>query len=693
MSETVTLTRAELTTLQGRVNALARENAHLKLINSMLTRLSSVSGLENVIEHILSILMETIGGSNLIVYCAIEGCWRSRDIYGTVRELAALDDPLVARAVQDGCSLRSIPEVNRATGFETWIFPLVLQQRTIGVVVMEGMQLADDNIHSELQPFFTYAALMLGNEITNYSELEAVHRSLLETHLELEREIVVRSEAEGHYQMLFEQSPDGIVLFDPITIMPMQFNSSAHTQLGYTREEFAGLHIWDYSVSEDEAEVNRHAHRIDKQGWDDFETKHRTKSGEIRDVSVKVRKMTIHGREMVHTVFRDITVSKKMEEELLKSQKLESIGVLAGGIAHDFNNLLMAILGNISLAGMSLASDSPAANLLGESEKACLQARNLTQQLLTFAKGGAPLKKLTSLAELVTESATFALRGSGASCYFRIADDLWSAEIDRGQISQVIHNLVINAAQAMPTGGIIRVSCDNVTFPGDRPGLQTCLRISIKDQGIGIPADLLPRIFDPYFTTKQKGNGLGLASAYSIVKRHNGCIEVESTMGVGSTFTVYLPAASERAIPEIAAAEQLSSRVCRILVMDDEEMVLEVVTMMLTHLGHVVETVHDGDQAIRVYRQALDAGSRFDIVILDLTVSGGMGGRETVRHLHELDPTVKAVVSSGYASDSTIADFRAYGFSGVLSKPYHLHDVRKLVAELFPLDAPSGNLV
>lgn len=374
-------------------------------------------------------------------------------------------------------------------------------------------------------------------------------------------------------------------------------------------------------------------------------------------------------------VFRDVTEQQRLEGEALKAQKLESIGVLAGGIAHDFNNILTAILGNISLAKLYVG-ESQAATVLTHAEVACDHARDLTLQLLTFARGGAPIKQTASIAELVRETASFALRGASVNVRFEFAENLWATLIDRGQISQVIQNLVINASQAMPAGGQIVIRGDNVATapPSLAPGQY--VRLTVSDHGVGILPEHLPRIFDPYFTTKQKGSGLGLATAYSIVQRHDGLITVESTPGKGTRFTVYLPAAVE-ANPRAAAAAVAGSG--RVLLMDDEAAVREVGAKLLDALGYEASLAADGEECVRIYIEALRAGRRFDAVLLDLTVPGGMGGRECLERLRALDADVQAIVSSGYSNDPVMADHRRYGFIAVVAKPY---DVAELSAAL-----------
>jgi PAS domain S-box-containing protein len=385
----------------------------------------------------------------------------------------------------------------------------------------------------------------------------------------------------------------------------------------------------------------------------------------------------------VVAIIRDITEKRKMEEELLKAQKLESIGVLAGGIAHDFNNILTAILGNISLARMYGDPDK-ISEKLAEAERASIRAKDLTQQLLTFSRGGAPIKEAASIVELLKDSATFALSGSNVGCEFSIPDDLWPVEIDEGQMNQVINNLIINAKHAMPEGGIVRVRAENVTV-GAKHALPLkdgeCVKVSIDDHGIGIPKEHLQRIFDPYFTTKQEGSGLGLATAYSIVKNHDGHITAESQVGVGTTFHIYLPASPEKVVMkgEKEAKEKPIMGAGRVLVMDDEELVRDLVSDMLTNIGYKATAATDGTEAIELYRKSRESGYPFDAVILDLTIPGDMGGEEAVQRLREIDPEVKAIVSSGYSNDPIMADFRKYGFSDVIAKPYRTRELSQVL--------------
>ncbi len=382
-------------------------------------------------------------------------------------------------------------------------------------------------------------------------------------------------------------------------------------------------------------------------------------------------------------VFSDITERLKVEGELLKGKKLESVGILAGGIAHDFNNILTAIMGNISLAKNYIDEENKAYKRLEEADRATVRAKDLTHKLLTFSKGGAPVKETASMEELIRESAGFILSGTSVKTKFLFAHDLFAADVDTGQISQVIQNLCLNASQAMPDGGLILISAENEMIADDTalplaPGKY--LKVSFSDNGIGISQKNVSRIFDPYFTTKQKGSGLGLATVYSIINNHDGFIAVESELEVGTTFTFYLPASKK--LHESPADMQFQHEeefkgAGRILIMDDEEIVREVAGEMLGHIGFEVDFARHGEEALEKYIEAKHNGKPFDIVIMDLTVPGGMGGADAIKKLLEIDPAAKAIVSSGYSNNPVMASYRDFGFSGMVSKPFHLDEMAK----------------
>lgn len=375
-------------------------------------------------------------------------------------------------------------------------------------------------------------------------------------------------------------------------------------------------------------------------------------------------------------VFRDITELKKLEEELLKVQKLESIGVLAGGVAHDFNNLLTSIMGNISLSSLPDISDEKVKRSLLQALKACHKAKDLSTQLLTFSKGGAiENRNVVSLEKVIRETANFTMSGSDIDFDFIVDDKLWTVEVDEGQISQVISNMLINAAQAMTNQGKITIRIENVEARKEK-GVPLdegkYVKTTITDEGIGIPKEYLSRIFDPYFTTKQSGSGLGLSTSYSIIKNHGGYITVESELHVGTKFVIYLPAKGYSVSAEASVENRIKKGRGRVLIMDDKMEVREAAGEMLRHMGYEVEFAKDGSEALKLYKRAKMESMPFDTVIMDLTVPGGMGGKEAIEKLLVFDPGVKAIVSSGYSSDPILEKYQKYGFKGVLPKPYEM---------------------
>ncbi|HNV48249.1 MAG TPA: ATP-binding protein [Spirochaetota bacterium] len=380
-------------------------------------------------------------------------------------------------------------------------------------------------------------------------------------------------------------------------------------------------------------------------------------------------------------VMKDITEMRRMEAELSRSSRIESLGVFAGGIAHDFNNLLTVILGNIALVRQSIQRDPEALRMLAQAETASIRAADLTRQLLTFSKGGDPVKRITSLPALVRETMQFALSGSSVRCAYDFAEDLLNAEIDANQIGQVIHNIAINALQAMPRGGAITVGAHNC---GDDGGgaIGPHVRLTFADTGCGIPAGIIERIFDPFFTTREMGTGLGLSIAYSIVTKHGGRICVSSRPGDGTMFEVYLPATDARVVARCEDAIPAPGRPLKILVVDDEPQVRDIASRILSALGHRAACVGSIDDAVTAFSAAHARGERFDCVITDLTIPGGAGGTEVFRLLREIDRNVTILISSGYSNDPILAEHARHGFAGIIPKPYRIEDVRNALLRI-----------
>jgi PAS domain S-box-containing protein len=384
-------------------------------------------------------------------------------------------------------------------------------------------------------------------------------------------------------------------------------------------------------------------------------------------------------------VFRNITEKRRLEEERLKLEKLQSLAVLAGGIAHDFNNILTGILGNVSLARRVVPPGNVAAQRLSDALVAVERAKNLTQQLLTFSKGGAPVKRVVRIDKVIRETSEFVLHGSSCTWELKCSPELFCVEVDEGQMHQVFHNLLLNACQAMPRGGIIHFDAKNVFLDGASSiplSAGTYVQVSIVDAGEGIAQEHLAKIFDPYFTTKPKGNGLGLASVFSVIRNHAGHIAVHSTPGIGSTFTIYLAASLKLPESESLPLSPSCAGNGRILIMDDLESIRDVLGAMLTELGYEVVCSRDGEEMLEVFRKARGTGFGFDAIILDLTIPGGMGGKDALARLLSIDSEVRAIVSSGYSNDPILCDYRKYGFVDVIRKPFTVADVSRVVANV-----------
>jgi signal transduction histidine kinase/ActR/RegA family two-component response regulator len=429
--------------------------------------------------------------------------------------------------------------------------------------------------------------------------------------------------------------------------------------------------------------------QILKRGYSDvYEKEYIKKDGTI--FPVEIRSFLLNDEkgkpQSIWSIIRDISERKKTEKELRKVERLESLGVLAGGIAHDFNNLLTGILGNISLA--QIKEGEGVGDLLEDAKQASIQAKNLTQHLLTFAKGGEPVKGAVSIENVIKIASGFTLHGSNVKCVYEFSSDLWKVEVDKGQMSQVIDNLVINAKQAMPSGGKIKIKTENIILKKDisipLPGGKY-VKITFSDEGMGIPKSYLSRIFDPYFTTKQKGSGLGLATVFSVIQKHDGYVTVESEPGKGTTFYIYLPVKEIKKMKGEAKRKekQYLHEEGRILVMDDEVTIRNTLGGILKKLGYVVTLTTKGEEALEEYKRAKLSNKPYDIVILDLTIAGGMGGKKTMEELLKIDPDVKAVVSSGYSTDPIMAHFDEYGFKAVAVKPYDVDGLIEAIRKAF----------
>lgn len=469
---------------------------------------------------------------------------------------------------------------------------------------------------------------------------------------------------------ILENTTDGFFAVDSEWRVT-HFNAEAERLLNRTRSEVLGHKLWEKVLEQVGSVFEPYYQKVmAEQTAQEFEA-----SDVSGKVWYEVRAYPSNGG--VSVFFRDISERRRIESDRLTTSKLESLGTLAGGIAHDLNNILTVISGNIGLAQIEAPADS--GNLLGflsKAGQAAQHAAHLSSQLLTFSKGGTPLKKVVSIGELLEHSAEFSLYGSNLRADFDIAVDLWKAEVDAGQIEQVVNALMLNAREAMPNGGTVRVRARNVVFD-NKPGTVLpeghYIKISITDRGSGIPEELHPKIFDPYFTTKATGTGLGLAISYSIVKKHGGLLCLEHTSPEGTAFAFFLRASDRKVTaPEVRAAERggFHFNHQRILVMDDEAAIRELTSQLLGTLGYQVTTVPDGMEAVRLYERALRRGEQFQAVILDATIRGGMGGVATIERLRNLDPKVNAIICSGYSDEAALSEFLAYGFRGALPKPF-----------------------
>ncbi|MDR2018428.1 MAG: PAS domain S-box protein [Syntrophobacterales bacterium] len=515
------------------------------------------------------------------------------------------------------------------------------------------------------------------HEISRLSNALAKHR-------QMEKNL---RESEERYRIAIEHSHDGVSII----------SDSIHIYVNRRFLEIFGYDNSDYLLGKAATLVVQDNDRERVEGFitarlkgeptpSRCEFRGMRKEGSPIDIEAVVTTITYKGENAILACLRDIGERRRIEEEFMKASKLESVGVLAGGIAHDFNNIMTAIMGNISLAKLATRSDERSSQCLVEAEQAANRAKDLARQFITFSKGGAPIKRITEIGHLLEDSINFTLTGSNVKGRCAIPPDLWNVDVDEGQMNQAIQNLTINAKEAMPKGGIIEVTAENAIIDDDQgpDGLLlkkgTYIKIAIKDSGIGIPEEHIDKIFDPFFTTKPKGSGLGLATSYSIVRKHGGLLQVKSYLGIGTTFTIYLPATERKALTAMESKLDISRGKGKILLMDDEEMVREAISEMLSFLGYRTESAKDGAEAIDLYAEAMKKKEPFDMVILDLTVPGGMGGQEAMEEFLAIDPNIKAIVSSGYANNRIMSEYKNYGFVAVITKPYKLEELGEAVS-------------
>lgn len=498
------------------------------------------------------------------------------------------------------------------------------------------------------------------------------------------------------FKALLDGSSEGIFLVRLPAARLVDVNESACRQLRYSCADLLELHVHD--VLDAEGSSTMHGLLDSLQGG----AKGRSVTTELirSDNSRFPVEMSVHlvSFDLEHyavIVARDISERLRMEKELQRIRNLESLGILAGGIAHDFNNCLTAILNQITLATMNLGNAESAAEKLRFAENACVQAKGLTQQLLTFAKGGEPIRQVVSMDGLIVDAQRLVLTGTNVQSVLSMPEKLWPVHADPGQISQVLHNILINAAQAMPDGGIVRITAQNISATDKNPCLPNVgdhIRLRIEDNGPGIAQEHLNSIFDPYFTTKTAGSGLGLATSHSIIRKHNGSIVVQSEKGQGTAFSICLPA--QRQAEESAKASQpageVQSRQATVLFMDDEELIRETMDEILRTLGYTTILARDGREALAAVKAAKAKGKKVDVAIMDLTVPGGMGGAEAARAIKAVAGDIKAIVSSGYAMLPAMARHAEHGFDAVLSKPYTVGELHRTIQDLLADETVDG---
>ncbi|GFO53173.1 hypothetical protein GMSM_01800 [Geomonas sp. Red276] len=530
-----------------------------------------------------------------------------------------------------------------------------------------------------------YVLKPLDHELLFEAVSDCMSRVLMQRQMQQQEQYI------GLLSQAVEQSPSLILIADPDGRIEYA-NGKFLALTGYTEEEVLRMDLRQFHLQDPDAATFEQVWSQVNAGaeWHG-EGVNRKKDGQLYRESVTISPITEGEGRIAHfvTVREDVTLKKRAEEEMILSQKLKSLGVLAGGLAHDFNNIMTGVLGNISFAQTSLSDPAKVATCLAQAEKASLRAVELTRQLLTFARGGKPVKKQVEVRHLIEESVALGLRGSKVQGVVRVPAAIAQVEVDSGQIIQAFNNILINAVQAMPDGGTVAIEAEGVRLEqGNSLGLSagSYVRVSFTDQGSGVPDEVKGKIFDPYFSTKTGNSGLGLTTAHSIVSRHGGHIGVQSSPGGGATFICHLPAVQaphgQAEAPQKAPLAPHPGAGQSILLMDDDQDVRTIGCTMLESLGFQVATCSCGEEAIDLYIEANRSGKRFSAVIMDLTVPGGMGGKEAAERILAFDPQACLVVSSGYSDDPVMADYQQYGFCSVLPKPYVMSSLAELMSTL-----------
>ena len=665
-----------------------RQTQTLKLLDEARNAMARELDLPTMLRMVVEAIAETFGYTQVSLYL-IEGdnlVMQSQVGYDSVITHIPIDKGVSGRAVRSGKPIlledvRSDPTfLGAIEGIASEIcIPLFDRGKVAGTLNVESIQ-GQVLIDADLQ---------LMTALSDHINI-AITRSRLYTQIS-ESEARYRSVVENINEIIFQIGPDGRLVF---------LNPAWSQVTGHQIKESIGTQISLYIHPDDRRQhteqitglLERKKHTIQ------YECRYTHRDGGVHWTEVKAQRVE-NGDNQIVGVFgtiSDITERKQMDEERLRLSKLEAIGPLAGGIAHDFNNILTGIMGHISFAQLLLKPDEDGLlkARLEMAERAAMEAQKITRQLLTFSKGGAPVRQISSLREIIYEAAMFVSRGSNVRCDFHISDDLWPGDVDSGQIGQVLQNLILNAQQAMPNGGVVSLSAKNIRLDKDDSVLRleagAYLTIAVRDEGIGIPKNVLPKIFDPYFTTKASGTGLGLATAHSIITNHNGAIVVDSVVGKGTTFTLYLPASLTSAITNREEEHIHYQGAGKILVMEDERVVRNLLGEILKHCGYSATLTLDGVSAIEAYTTALETGKPYDAVIMDLTIPGGMGGKEAVTRILDIDPKAKVIASSGYSNDPVMANYREFGFTGIIPKPYKTTQLSKILHTILSEEQPEA---